>query len=200
MIIKFTDIIWGIYLNLMIEQITLICLTAISLNLENSDVLCRNSNLIVEKSIENKIDPIDFVSILWNETKFTTNLINHKGSCGISQINPKYTKYWNKKNVTNKNSEKNEIKRVCNILLDEKINITIGIEKFSYWYNIYSSKKQDIAFCAYNYGFRCKGEKNNLIPDSVIVYKNNALKFSKRFRKRLKLIKYKKIKVHNYIN
>jgi hypothetical protein len=172
----------------MINEISLLCLTAISLNLHNSNIICNNSEFIETKSIQHKIDPIDFVSILWVESRFTPELINESGSCGIAQINPKYTKYWIKNKLKTK---KQLIKETCNIILDEKINITLGIEKYSYWYNVYSNKNTDIAICAYNSGFNCKGEKKKDISKNVLLYVNKVKLFSKRFRKKYRLLKIK---------
>lgn len=171
----------------MINEISVLCLTLLSLNLNNADIICRNSDLIETKSIEHKIDPIDFVSILWVESRFKTDLISKSGSCGIAQINPKYTDYYNK---NNKNKKK-ELLRTCNILIDEKINITIAIEKYAYWYHQYAKRNKDISFCAYNYGFRCKGEKNKTIPLNVIKYVDKIKSSSRRIRRRYKILKLK---------
>lgn len=193
MMIKSINIIQAIYLNHMIKELSLICLTAMSMNLNNYQVLCDNSDLIINESKNHKIDYIDFISIMWNESRFINNITSNSGSCGIAQINPKYTEFWNKKNK----NRKLEHKRVCSILSDEKINIKIAIEKYGYWYHKYSRKNNDIAFCAYNYGFRCKNEKGKKIPDSVIKYVSNIKTFSRRFRRRLRFMQQqKKYKVH----
>jgi len=176
----------------MINILYSICFALISMGLENSEVLCRNESFIIEKSIENNIDPIDFISILWVESRFTPNLISKNGSCGIAQINPIYTDFWIKKSRTKK-EKRDYTFHICNKIIDEKINIEIGIKKYSYWFNVYAKKDKRISFCAYNFGFRCKNENNIKIPKNVEQYIKNIVSFSINLRNKSKKLN-KKIK------
>lgn len=166
----------------MINALYLLCSASIFMGLHNADVLCRNESFIIEKSIENNVDPIDFISILWVESRFTPTLVSRTGSCGIAQINPKYTNFWEKKK-RNKKEQREYIFKVCNDIIDEKINIELGIKKYSYWFNVYAKKDKEKAFCAYNFGFRCKKENGIEIPKNVKKYVENITLFSNKMRK-----------------
>lgn len=156
----------------------------------NQHNICNNITQIEKVTTQFKIDPILYVSILWEESNFTPDIESRSNACGISQVIPKYTTLYNKKKSGSK-----ERKRVCNELKKVNNGLFFGAKSFSYWFHTYSKKKPLTALCAYNAGFRCKNEKLSekdlKARKRAMSYAKKVIKFSKRLRKRVSKIRKK---------
>tara|TARA_A100001391_G_scaffold165666_2_gene125615 strand:- start:1492 stop:2028 length:537 start_codon:yes stop_codon:yes gene_type:complete len=172
----------------MLNTALLICITAMSMNMRNADVICDNAYIISEVSEEYNLDPSLIIAIGRIESAWTPTAKSHANACGIMQVLPKYSKkYGNKgRNLT------------CEELKDPETSIRVGAKIFNYWYRKYSKKNETIALCGYNAGFRCKGENKN---KQGLKYAKAVLKYRKYFKKKMRIQKrkYKNKMFFNYL-
>ena len=163
-----------------------ICLALLDMpGIENEKNICNNIQTIYEVSSKYKIEPDLYVSMLWVESNFKTEIISYTGkACGISQVVPK----WTRPRVT------------CKDLSDPKVAMEQGARIYSI-FKIYGGRSLDITLCAYNQGYRCKGEKppkkeGDFDPEKTgIVYASKLKKFIRRLRRS---IRKQKKKFENY--
>lgn len=155
----------------------MICAIVTSLNLFNADIVCKHEKEILEQSKENKIDPLLYTALLWTESRFTPDAVSKSKACGISQVLPKYT----------------DPKVKCDDLKNPKVGIKYGAKALSFWYYSYAKRNKKIAICAYNMGYRCKGEGGVKPEDTTgYVYAKHVMKVYRRFaREKRKLNKLK---------
>ena len=156
----------------------IICAIISNLNFANSNIVCKHEKEIIKQSKENKIDPLFYTALLWSESRFTPDAVSKSKACGISQVIPKYTN-----------------PRVsCNDLKDPKVGIKYGAKALSFWYYSYSKRNKKIAICAYNMGYKCKGEDGVKPEDTTgYAYATHVLKIYRRLvREKRKLKKLKK--------
>ena len=167
----------------MLSSSILICLTAISLNMHNSDAICKNSALIYSLSRDYDIDSSLIVAVGRVESRWTTKSKSSGNACGIMQVLPKYTK---------------NPKLSCKDLQIPVIGIKTGAKKLNYWIHKYGKGNKSTGLCGYNAGFRCKGDNKN---KSGLNYAKSVLKFKKVFDRRLKRqkLKYEKKNMYNYL-
>ena len=114
----------------MLNTALLICITAMSMNMRNADVICDNAYIISEVSEEYNLDPSLIIAIGRIESAWTPTAKSHANACGIMQVLPKYSKkYGNKgRNLT------------CEELKDPETSIRVGAKIFNYWYRKYSKR------------------------------------------------------------
>ena len=169
----------------MINEI-FICLALLNMNgIENQKNICNNIQTIHEVSSKYKIDSDLYVSMLWIESNFKTEIISYTGrACGISQVVPK----WTRPRVS------------CKDLSDPKIAMEQGARIYSI-FKKYGGRNLDITLCAYNQGYRCKGEKppkkeGDFDPEKTgMQYAAKVKKFRRRLKRSIKKQK-KKFKVY----
>lgn len=155
----------------MIKEI-LICFALLDMNgVINESNICNNIQTLHEVSTEYKIDPATYVSILWVESNFTSNIKSYtKRACGISQVVPK----WTRPRVS------------CNVLNTDTSEAMKQGARIFYMFKKYGRGSLDISLCGYNQGYRCKGEVD--IKPGGYDYKKEGLKYAskvKKFKKRL---------------
>ena len=161
----------------------LICLALIDMNgVVNQKQICHNVRAIKEVTEKYNIEPELYVSLLWQESKFTPNITSPRGACGISQVLPKYT------DVS------------CKELTRFNVGLNYGAKALSYWYHKYADEDINTAICAYNAGFRCKNEKKDPRTKKIIkrvrkYYVKPILSFRQRLKKSMVRSekKYKKV-------
>jgi soluble lytic murein transglycosylase len=164
--------------NIMLNTAALICLTALSMNMRNADVICDNSQVIAEVSEKYNIDPTMIIAIGRIESAWTPTAKSPANACGIMQVLPKYSKKYGDKgrNLT------------CKELKDPETAIRVGTRIFNFWYYKYSKRNERIALCGYNAGFRCKGKNKN---KQGLRYAKAVLKYRKLFKNNFKRQKRK---------
>lgn len=155
-----------------------ICLALLDMNgVVNQKNICDNMKNISEISQKYKIQSDLYVSMLWVESNFNTNIVSYTGkACGISQVVPKWTRP----------------KMSCKEL---NMNTAAAMEQGARIYSIfkrYGGKDLRTTLCAYNQGYRCKGEKPPKNPGDFDpektgkVYASKVIKFRKRLRKNIR--------------
>ena len=170
----------------MIKEI-LICYSLMNMNgVVNQENICDNVESLHKITKEYKIKPELYVSVLWVESNFKTNIKSYTGrACGISQVIPKYT----------------EPKYTCKEL---NSNHVAAMEQGARIYSLfkpYAKGNDKMNLCAYNQGYRCKGEKPPKNPGDFDpekagkVYASKVIKFRKRLRRKIKKQR-KKIKLY----
>ena len=166
----------------------LICLTALSMNLHNAEVICEYSTIIVEEAEINNIKPSLIVAVGTVESRWTPTARSYSNACGVMQILPKYSKKFSNKdrNLT------------CEELKDPETSIEVGAKILNFWYYKYSKRNKTIALCGYNAGYRCKGENKN---KQGLKYAKAVLKWERKFDRayRKQKGKYKNKSTFNYL-
>ena len=166
----------------------LICLTALSMNLHNAEVICEYSSNIVYEGELNKIDTSLIVAVGVVESRWTPSARSPANACGIMQVLPKYSKKFGNKgrNLT------------CKELKDPVTSIKVGTKILNFWYHKYSKRNKTIALCGYNAGFRCKGENKN---KQGLKYAKAVLKWERKFDRayRKQKDKYKNNSIFDYL-
>ena len=169
----------------MINEI-FICLALLNMSgIENQSNICDNIQIIHEVSNKYKIEPDLYVSMMWIESNFETEILSYTGrACGITQVVPK----WTRPRVT------------CEELSDPKIAMEQGARIYSI-FKKYGGRSLDITLCAYNQGYRCKGEKPPK-KEGDFDPEKRGMQYAakvKKFRRRLKRnIRKQKKKIENY--
>jgi len=155
----------------MIKEI-LICLSLMNMNgIVNEENICENIQTLHKVSKQYKIKSDLYVSMLWVESNFTTNIKSYTGkACGISQVIPKYTKP----------------RYTCKELNEDPV---IAMEQGARIYSAfkrYARGNDKMNLCAYNQGFRCKGEFSPKHKEIGMEYASKVKKFQKRLRRQIK--------------
>ena len=137
----------------------------------NENNICNNVNSLHSVSAKYNIDSDLYVSMLWVESNFKTDIKSYTGkACGISQVVPK----WTRPRLTCKELNQNPDKA-----MDQGARIFSIFKK-------YGRGNVDMSLCGYNQGYRCKGEyKKDNGYDPIKTGMEYAGKV-KRFRRRLK--------------
>ena len=166
----------------------LICLTALSMNLHNAEIICNHSDNIVEEAGINNIKASLIVAVGTVESRWTPTARSYSNACGVMQILPKYSKKFSNKdrNLT------------CEELKDPETSIEVGAKLLNFWYHKYSKRNKTIALCGYNAGYRCKGENKN---KQGLKYAKAVLKWERKFDRayRKQKGKYKNKSTFNYL-
>ena len=166
----------------------LICLTALSMNLHNAEIICNHSVNIVEEAGINNIKASLIVAVGTVESRWTPTARSYSNACGVMQILPKYSKKFSNKdrNLT------------CEELKDPETSIEVGAKILNFWYHKYSKRNKTIALCGYNAGYRCKGENKN---KQGLKYAKAVLKWERKFDRayRKQKGKYKNKSTFNYL-
>lgn len=154
----------------MINEI-LICLALFDMSgISNQKNICDNIETLNKISKTYHIDSVTYVSILWIESNFNTDIVSYTGkACGISQVVPKWTRP----------------RKSCAELNNNAVEAMQQGARIFYMFKKYGGKSLDISLCGYNQGYRCKGE----VEESGYDYKKNGLIYAskvKKFRNRLK--------------
>lgn len=165
----------------MIKEI-LICFSLTNMNgVVNQQNICDNVESIYKITKEYKIKSDLYVSMLWVESNFKTDIKSYTGrACGISQVIPKYT----------------EPKYTCKQLNSDHV---VAMEQGARIYSLfkpYAKGSDKINLCAYNQGYRCKGEKGPEYVKSGMGYADKVKRFQKRLKRQIRKDK-RKIKKFN---
>jgi len=160
----------------MIKEI-LICYSLMNMNgVVNQENICDNVESLHKITKEYKIKPELYVSVLWVESNFKTNIKSYTGrACGISQVIPKYT----------------EPKYTCKELNSDHV---VAMEQGARIYSLfkpYAKGNDKMNLCAYNQGYRCKGEKGPKYVKSGMGYAEKVKRFQRRLKKQLRKDKKK---------
>ena len=160
-----------------------ICMTALSLNLHNSEIICDYSDIILQESHKNNLKPSLIVAVGRVESRWTPKAKSHANACGVLQVLPKYTK---------------NPKRTCSDLQKPAIGIAVGAKKLNYWIYKYGKGNKSTGLCGYNAGFRCKGQNKNT---TGLNYAKSVLKWERKFSRALKRekAKYKNNSIFDYL-
>ncbi|MAH43882.1 hypothetical protein CL614_09260 [archaeon] len=151
-----------------------ICFALLNMNgIINQENICNNIYKIQKVSKKYKIKSDLFVSLLWVESNFNPTVVSPGNACGISQVLPKYTD------------------KTCDQLKEIPIGLEYGAKALSYWINIYAKGNDMIGLCAFNAGFRCKGETlsekdKRAFKRGYNIYAKNVKKFQKRLNRQVK--------------
>lgn len=155
----------------MIKEI-MICYSLMNMNgVVNQENICDNVKSLHEITKEYKIKSELYVSVLWVESNFKTNIKSYTGrACGISQVIPKYT----------------EPKYSCKELNSDHVAaMEQGARIFSL-FKPYAKGNVKLNLCAYNQGYRCKGEKGSKYVESGMGYANKVKRFQRRLKRQLR--------------
>jgi soluble lytic murein transglycosylase-like protein len=154
----------------------LICLTALSMNLHNAEIICKNSVNIAQEAEINKIKPSLIIAVGIVESRWTPTARSYSNACGVMQILPKYSKKFSNKdrNLT------------CEELKDPETSIEVGAKILNFWYYKYSKRDKITALCGYNAGFRCKGKNKN---KQGLKYAKAVLRWESEFKNIFKIQK-----------
>ena len=150
----------------------IICMSLMDMNgVVNQENICNNIDSLHEVSKKYKVDSDLYVSMMWVESNFKTNIRSYTGkACGISQVIPK----WTRPRMTCKELNQNPGK---------------AMEQGARIYSLfkpYARGKDDINLCAYNQGYRCKGEKGEKYVKSGMGYAKKVKKFRRRLKREIK--------------
>ena len=161
----------------------IICLTALSLNLHNAEVICEYSSDIVQQSENYNLKPSLILAVGRVESRWTPSAESFANACGVLQVLPKYTK---------------NPKRSCEDLKDPKIGIQVGAKKLKYWIYKYGRGNKTIGLCGYNAGFRCKGKNKNV---TGLKYAKSVLKWERKISRALRResLKYENNNIFDYL-
>jgi soluble lytic murein transglycosylase-like protein len=172
----------------MLTTSVLICLTALSMDMRNADVICENAPIIQEMSEKYDLDPSLIIAVGRIESAWTPTARSGSNACGVMQVLPKYSKKHGDKgrNLT------------CDELKHPETGIRVGTKILSFWLHKYAKGRETIALCGYNAGFRCKGENKN---KQGLKYAKAVLKYRKYFKKKMRIQerKYKNKMFFNYL-
>jgi len=160
----------------MIKEI-LICYSLMNMNgVVNQENICDNIESLHKITKEYKIKSELYVSVLWVESNFKTNIKSYTGrACGISQVIPKYT----------------EPKYTCKELNSDHVAAMEQGARIYSLFKPYAKGNDKINLCAYNQGYRCKGEKGPKYVESGMEYAEKVKKFQRRLKRQLRKDKRK---------
>lgn len=155
----------------MIKEI-LICYSLMNMNgVVNQENICNNVESLHKITKEYNIKSDLYVSMLWVESNFKTDIKSYTGrACGISQVIPKYTKP----------------RYTCKELNEDPV---IAMEQGARIYSLfkpYARGNDKMNLCAYNQGFRCKGEKSPDHKKAGMSYANKVKRFQRRLKRQLR--------------
>lgn len=145
----------------MIVNAKTLCLMWHMLVLEDDDIFltdkqletaCKYSQEIIDASYANDIDPFIISSLIYNESRYTVDVTNQEGACGLGQIVHKY------------------VPETC----EELKNPTVNIKKIAEIINSYIKQKKTTkeALACYASGPKCTYKKYG----SWITYLSKKLK------------------------
>ena len=155
----------------MIKEI-LICYSLMNMNgVVNQENICDNVESLHKITKEYNIKSDLYVSMLWVESNFKTDVKSYTGrACGISQVIPKYTKP----------------RYTCKELNEDPV---IAMEQGARIYSLfkpYARGNDKMNLCAYNQGFRCKGEKSPDHKKAGMGYAEKVKRFQRRLKRQLR--------------
>ena len=147
----------------------------------NQESICENVEHIKSAAETYDIDSTLYVSLLWEETRFNSDIKSYNGrACGISQVIPKWTSEYIK--YKTQKQRKLEIKRVCDYYNSHVVDaIYEGARILSLYKQYY--KKTRIYLCGYNKGYRCDDkDENKKTFKSGLSYADRILRFQNRLK------------------
>jgi len=118
---------------------------------------CEHSIDIIESANKYAIDPFILSAIVYNESRWTKDIKNKEGACGLAQVVYKY-------------NPENESRKKCNKLLEPKINLNTSAKIIASYYS--KSKDYYKALACYASGPKCTYKKYG----NIIVGFANKLK------------------------
>ena len=140
----------------MISAVTL-CMAILSLNTsaDRKDLVCSHMGYIIEQSRERGIDPTLTLSVMYVESRFSTQAESKDRkartiACGLMQVIPKFAKY--KKNGKRKTY-------TCEQLKEPRTGVRAGLKMLARWIKL--AGNVDHGLCAYWAGLNgCKKFKD----------------------------------------
>jgi len=164
----------------------LICYSLMNMTgIVNEENICNNVKSIHEITKKYKIKPELYVSLLWVESNFNKNIKSYTGrACGISQVVPKYTRP----------------KYTCDELNKDQIAAMEQGARIYSLFKSYSEGKDNLNLCAYNQGYRCKGEKGEKYVKMGMGYAKKVKKFQNRLNKQIYKNKINLKAISNFSN
>mgnify|MGYP001403902412 CR=1 FL=1 len=127
-------------------------------------LVCDHSDLIVQESIKNDIDPSLLAALITVESNWDKDAVSYANACGLTQVIPKYTGWITKKYT-------------CNQLKNPRTSIKVGAKILGWWLN-YHNKSIPSALCGYAAGFRC-GKNAEKPSKGGMRYAKKVLKMQK---------------------
>lgn len=117
------------------------------------DSFCNYSETLISASEYNNLDPFLLASLIYQETRWTTNLKSHKGACGLTQVIPFY------------------VGQTCDYLINSP---EFAIEAGAYVLNIYNHYSKfniEKALQCYASGYKCNhpSYSNNIIQNAYLL-------------------------------
>ena len=164
----------------------LICYSLMNMTgVVNQENICNNVKSIHEITQKYKIKPELYVSMLWVESNFNTNIKSYTGrACGISQVVPKYTRP----------------RYTCEELNEDQIAAMEQGARIYSLFKSYSKGEDNLNLCAYNQGYRCKGEKGEKYVKMGMGYAKKVKKFQNRLNKQIYKNKISLKAISNFSN
>lgn len=142
--------------------VTLLFMNDVSSTQKN--VLCNNSDFLVEQSVAKGIDPYVFTALIYHESAFRPYAVSKAGACGLTQVMPQWSKY------------------TCDQLKNPRISIKEGASHLRKWLRR-AGGNEALALCGYNAGNRCFTNKR--FKSRVEKrYSNKILETAKRLREK----------------
>jgi len=141
----------------------IICAAVLSLGMPNADFACTHMDTIIEVSEEYNLDPVVLTALIHIESRWTPRAKSRAGACGLTQVIPKFTRKFGYTG--------------CRMLKRRpKLAISKGGQILSYWIKNYGKGSVKVGLCAYNAGYRCRG---NHADKTGLAYSKKVLKYSK---------------------
>ena len=163
----------------------MLCVSVMALGIGGTDkngaFACKQMPHLVKMAKKNDLAPALLVSLIHHESRWTPTAISRSHACGLTQVIPKYT---GGRASGNK-------KYTCEDLQNPHTSITAGSKILSFWIRSYGRGNVKIGLCAYNAGYRCKGENPNA---SGMNYARAVLRTQKRIQKHLRKLKRRESK------
>ncbi len=154
----------------------LLCAAVMSLGMNNSDMICAHSNIIVEHSTEFDVKPEIVVALIESESRWNSNAVSRSGACGLTQVIPRFTG----------SRATHGIPYTCDQLKNPMTSIYAGISIFSYWLHRFGNcqvgncnrRNYELGLCGYNAGYTCRGpnaSRRGYIYAATIIAKAEAI-------------------------
>jgi soluble lytic murein transglycosylase-like protein len=154
----------------------LLCAAAMSLGMNNSDMVCAQTDIITQHSAEYDVRPEIIVALIESESKWNSNAVSRSGACGLTQVIPRFTggRATGGRAYT------------CAQLRNPMVSIYAGISIFSYWLHNFGHcqwghcgrRNYELGLCGYNAGYTCRGpdpSRRGYIYANTIIAKAEAI-------------------------
>lgn len=149
----------------------LLCAAYISFGYPNAELMCKSADTVIEASYEHKVPATIMTALIFYESRWKPTAISKSKACGLTQVLPKYTR---------------NPRLTCKELLDPVTSIRTGSKQLGRWlHGRYGRGRLKIALCAYNKGYRCKGENPH---KGAMRYARRIMKMSRKLKRRMMVL------------